>query len=358
VARQLIALGADIHLSDNDGKTPIRMAVEYGYDEIVDLLLKEGAVLNECEEQTMRTLLHSAAINGYQNIADLLIREGADINAKDKNKKTPLFYANKYGHHKVADLLIKHGAEADSVERKNKTELLGKELKEGEAIICYLGHCGWAVKTKSHFLIFDYWQYGEKPDEPRILNGHINPNEIRDSQVYVFVSHEHYDHFDQVIFDWKKNIKDINYILGWQMENGWDYKYINPGEPTKIGYMEIITKLTQNGVQNQGFLVKVDGIVMYHSGDDDSDDIDIIIHNTKQVDLFFQGISRNEGEGALLRIERLIPRAMFPMHYGGRENHYKEFAELALEKIANVNIICAENRGDRFLYRNGHVLDE
>jgi ankyrin repeat protein len=359
MAKQLISLGAEIHLTDYDGITPIRMAVEYGYEDVISLLQKKGAALTELDKHSMRTLLHSAAINGYLNIADLLIRDGADINAKDKNGKTPLFYANKYGHYKTADLLIKHGAESDSVEKKNKTEHLDKQLKEREAIVWYLGHCGWAVKTKNYFLIFDYWQYGEKPDEPGILNGHINPNEIRDAQVYVFVSHEHYDHFDQIIFEWKKTMKNINYIFGWQMENGQDYIYINPGEPTKIGELDIITRLTRNGVSNQGFLVKVDGIVIYHSGDDNNnDDIDLLIPDFKSLDFLFQTITHNEGEGALFRINKFAPKAMFPMHYGGREYRYEEFADFASEKIANVNIICAENRGDRFFFRDDHVLNE
>jgi len=359
MAKQLIFLGANMHLTDNDGKTPIRMAVEYGYTDIVDLLQKKGATITERDKNYMRTLLHSAAINGYLNIADLLIREGTDVNAQDKEWKTPLFYADKYGHKRIADLLLKNGAEADFVEKNNKTELLEMQLKEGEAIVWYLGHCGWAIKTKNHFLIFDYWQYGEKPDEPGILNGHINPNEITESSVYVFVSHEHYDHFDRVIFDWKKNIENIHYILGWHMENKHDYIYINPGEPTKVGDMEITTRLTRDGVQNQGFLVKVDDIVMYHSGDDNNnDDIDLLTANFKSLDFLFQSTTHDEGERALIRINKFNPKAIFPMHYGGREHRYREFAEFASEQIANVNIICVENRGDRYYYRDGHVLDE
>ena len=352
LARIIISKGVNIHLTDSDGKTPIRMAVEYGYEDIVDFLYKHGAVLNEREKPTMRTLLHSAVINGYLNIAAMLITEGADVNAKDNNGKTPLFYTKKYGHGKVGDLLEIHGATAE-FNKKISENVVSTEskLERGEAIIWYLGHCGWAIKTQNHFLIFDYWQHGNEPGEASLSNGHINPEEMKNSQVYVFVSHEHYDHFDPIIFEWEKRIKNIKYILGWQLQDRQNYLYIKPGEPTQIDDLYIITNSCYDGgVPNLGFLINVDGIVMYHSGDDDSDNLDIITKNTKQLDLFFQNINRNKGEGAIQRIESLLPEVALPMHFGEREYRYKGFAKLVLEKIPKVNIFCAENRGDRFFY--------
>ena len=64
-----------------------------------------------------------------------------------------------------------------------------QELADGEAQIWYLGHSGWAIQTKSRFLVFDYTVESE-PAEPRSLaNGHIDPQEIEDLSVVVFVSH-------------------------------------------------------------------------------------------------------------------------------------------------------------------------
>ncbi len=40
-----------------------------------------------------------------------------------------------------------------------------QELADGEALIWYLGHAGWAVRTRSRLLIFDYWEQRDVPGE-------------------------------------------------------------------------------------------------------------------------------------------------------------------------------------------------
>ena len=67
----------------------------------------------------------------------------------------------------------------DILSQPRNKNLLEKELEEKEAIIWYLGHSGWAIKTKNHLLIFDYVERGAKPAEPSLSNGYINPSESR-----------------------------------------------------------------------------------------------------------------------------------------------------------------------------------
>ncbi|MCJ7581333.1 MAG: hypothetical protein MUP98_12475, partial [Candidatus Aminicenantes bacterium] len=40
------------------------------------------------------------------------------------------------------------------------------KLKNGEAAVWYLYHSGWAVKTSSSLLIFDYWELFERTEGP------------------------------------------------------------------------------------------------------------------------------------------------------------------------------------------------
>jgi hypothetical protein len=47
---------------------------------------------------------------------------------------------------------------------------------------------------------------------------------------------------------------------------------------------------------------------------------------------------------------------LFPLHAREREVVYKNFAEQASERKGSTEIICAENRGDRFFYANGNML--
>lgn len=56
---------------------------------------------------------------------------------------------------------------------------LDDPLQKGEAVVWYLGHSGWAVKTKNHLLVFDYSERAAPVSEPRLANGYINPSEIQ-----------------------------------------------------------------------------------------------------------------------------------------------------------------------------------
>jgi ankyrin repeat protein len=55
------------------------------------------------------TPLHGVAFTGQNEIAELLIANGADVNAKDKEGKTPLDWAIFNKQTEIADLLRKHG---------------------------------------------------------------------------------------------------------------------------------------------------------------------------------------------------------------------------------------------------------
>jgi len=111
------------------------------------------------------------------------------------------------------------------------TSLLQEELAEGEAQAWYLNRSSWAIKTKNHFLIFDYTSLGEKPAAPSISNGYIVPGELSKENATVFVSHRHGDHYNRKIFDCKKSISNINYVLGFKPQGilSQNYHYLGPG---------------------------------------------------------------------------------------------------------------------------------
>ena len=80
-----------------------------------------------------------------------------------------------------------------------------------KAKVWYLAHSGFAVQTESSFLIFDY--YLDEPKGGTIEQGVIDPKELAEKNVIVFVSHNHDDHFNPVVFEWQKTIPNIRYIL-------------------------------------------------------------------------------------------------------------------------------------------------
>lgn len=151
----------------------------------------------------------------------------------------------------------------------SESDYQDKEVKSLEATVWYLGHCGYAVKTENHLLIFDYIELEEEPGERALAKGFVNPEEVRDLNVNVFVTHSHVDHYDQVIFSWEKEIKDIRYFFGWKANDNPKYHYLEgPRAEIKLDDMEIYTVNSHHSsVPEVAYLVKVDGLTIYHGGD-------------------------------------------------------------------------------------------
>jgi L-ascorbate metabolism protein UlaG (beta-lactamase superfamily) len=263
------------------------------------------------------------------------------------------------------------GIHSSFVSANQNDQILESDLENGEAFIWYLGHAGWAVKTKNHLLIFDYVSLsrtGEASENPSLAEGYIDPSEIKNCNVFVFVSHGHADHFDPAIFEWESSIKNITYIFGWQADKNPKYVYLkDPRMKKTFDSLEVYTiNHDFDGIPEVAYLLKVDGLVIYFSGDHGStgeeinpvfkDNIDYLSQQATDIDMAFisQFGSRAGGEvnnGDLYTISKLGPRVTLPMHQGGGERFYKKFAQEAKQKGAQTEFICAEKRGDRFHYR-------
>ncbi|XP_078322131.1 uncharacterized protein LOC111113907 isoform X1 [Crassostrea virginica] len=92
--------------------TPLVTASSLGHIDIVDLLIKVGAVCNKIGEYGT-TPLCEASRAGHVDIVDLLIKSGADCNKSGEYGTTPLCYASYAGHVDIVDLLIKSGADCN-----------------------------------------------------------------------------------------------------------------------------------------------------------------------------------------------------------------------------------------------------
>ena len=235
-----------------------------------------------------------------------------------------------------------------------------KKLNEKEALVWYLGHSGWAVKTKNNLLIFDYTPPRNSPDIQSLARGIINPEELTDLNVYVFVTHAHSDHYYPGILEWEKTVKNIKYIFGWQvMEDPAHYYMKGPGAELNIDGIEISTvNANHNMIPEVAYLVKVDGIVIYHSGDymgPDAlfkEDMDLFSKKNGYVDLAFVFLG---GGQTFEAIKAMKPVFTFPMHAFDREYMYRGFARTAQKLNLPTNVICADKRGDRYFYSNNKL---
>lgn len=132
-----------------------------------------------------------------------------------------------------------------------------------KAEIRYLYNSGFSLKTDSHLFVFDY--YLDSPKGCGSDKGVIDPKEIEDQNVVVFVSHTHPDHYNPKIFSWRKTIGNIRYVLSDDIKTQEDVIKVSPGKEYNLGDLSIRTlESTDIGV---AFLIKADGLCVYHAGD-------------------------------------------------------------------------------------------
>jgi len=370
IASMLIVHGAKVNDPDIVGKTPLHISAEGKSQDIVELLLDNGASLS-AKDKLGRTPLHQSSIEGYLKIAEILLAAGAPANEKDNAGKTPLDYAQKHGNESVARLLKSKGGKAGKeAAHFGFSPWLQKNLAADEAIIWYLGHAGWAVKARNTFLIFDYWERG-KPDQPCLANGRINPEEVKDLDVYVFSSHAHDDHYDKIIFDWEHAVDRITYIFGWPNERGKKHVCFSPRERKNTGAIEVLSvNSPEADPLDNAFLVKADGLTIYHGGDYGplggiekitsfyDKDMRFLKENANHLDIMFlAGRLINGKVPAYINfsIETAGPRILFPMHYQSSEYLFRELANEIAKSGYRTKVIPPEDRGDFYLYRGGRI---
>ncbi|MEN8166479.1 MAG: ankyrin repeat domain-containing protein [Pseudomonadota bacterium] len=139
VVKMLLKHGADIDASDRDGYSPLqtallarnslvagylvkqnarldanailREAVRLGQADrdVIDFLAKQGAELDSPDEQG-NTPLHIAILNGHRVNAKYLVEKGADIDLADRSGRTPLELAIERGEADIERMLRQFGA--------------------------------------------------------------------------------------------------------------------------------------------------------------------------------------------------------------------------------------------------------
>jgi L-ascorbate metabolism protein UlaG (beta-lactamase superfamily) len=247
--------------------------------------------------------------------------------------------------------------------RADVEQQLHREIAPGEAIVWYLGHSGWAIRTQNHFLIFDYWDWDPLPSGASLANGRIVPEEIQNQNVFVFVSHEHLDHYDPTVLQWEESLDRITYLFGW--EAGLSPEHIEFGserDTVQIGDMEVFSVHHDfDGIPEAAFLVRVDGLSIYHSGDHGNgrgplrprfvSNMEYLSELTAETDLMFIPLFGWERH----QVDALNPHLLFPMHRRDAEETFLELVEQAESEGWQLPIACAETRGDWLLYRHGRT---
>jgi ankyrin repeat protein len=118
----LLDSGADKDKANENGETPLYIAAQEGYVEIVKLLLDAGADKDKADEDDL-TPLHIAAALGHSRIVMWLIEAGADKDKDNDNGETPLYIAAEVGHDRIIKLLLDSGANKNKADNNGLTPL-------------------------------------------------------------------------------------------------------------------------------------------------------------------------------------------------------------------------------------------
>ena len=234
---------------------------------------------------------------------------------------------------------------------------------EQNYIVTHYYHSGFSVAGGHTLLVFDYWR-GERGEVAPPIQ--LTPEKLkRFQQVFVFISHEHIDHMDPVVFSWSEHA-NVTYIVSSDMPVGTRGRRMAPGDTLKLSEDVTATAFdsTDLGVS---FLVDFGGIRFFYAGDlnfwhwreestmQEIEEAEAEFRKAVQpltketVDIAFFPVDPRQGAmfeaGANYFILSVKPRILIPMHYFHRADTALEYARTA--SCRTTEVIAMPGFGDR-----------
>ena len=116
--------GVDLNQYRIGGKSFLRIAAEENKRAICEVLVRNGADLNESNGKLNYSLLHNAAASGNYGLASVLLDLGAYHSPRTSSHATPLHFAARSGFEYFARKLIQFGADVNAQDKKGRSPLL------------------------------------------------------------------------------------------------------------------------------------------------------------------------------------------------------------------------------------------
>ncbi|MBU1054781.1 MAG: ankyrin repeat domain-containing protein [Proteobacteria bacterium] len=121
--QSLISSGVDLKVKNEQGESPLMVALRLKEEEIARLLIEKGSQLNIADSDGWTPLM-IALSNENTDCAGLMIEKDAEINVLNKNGWSPLMLSIKYSSPENSLLLIKKGAELQIKAQDGESPLL------------------------------------------------------------------------------------------------------------------------------------------------------------------------------------------------------------------------------------------
>ena len=217
-------------------------------------------------------------------------------------------------------------------------------------IITYLDNSGFHVALSNTTMVFDYYHV-QAEGQKTLDKGLVTLEDItRPGSTYVFVSHNHYDHYNKSILTWQKHNPGIRYIFDNDVESRSD-SIIHLAEGDVYKDESIFVKAFGSTDIGISFLVKAEGKTFFHAGDlnfwhwekeadeafiakaeqDFMTQLRALEKEDERIDVMFFPCDYRMGEngdrGAQLMIEMLAPSVFVPMHFQNRFDKIDAFKE-------------------------------
>ncbi len=234
-------------------------------------------------------------------------------------------------------------------------------MKKLNIKITYLYHSGFTVETDQCLLIFDFYQ------------GTIR---LPDKKTYVFVSHNHADHYNPEIFAWRKDRADIRYILSDDIRGDAAVPpetdqiiFISPYEEKQLEDLKV--KAYASTDEGVSFLVQYDGNNIFHAGDlnwwhwpDDTPEGKLMAENgfqealaamkRERIDIAFfpvdPRLEENYDQGAELFIQVMHPAYFIPMHFWDEHEMVRQFKDKM--ETSSTKVVQFSQRGQEAILQD------
>lgn len=235
--------------------------------------------------------------------------------------------------------------------------------------VTYLNHSGFLLELEKTVFIFDYFK-GEIPD----LSAY--------EQVFIFVSHGHYDHFNSDIFQLNQRYDTVSYFISYDvkldlkikeqleqehklfiMQENKQYSYTKLfGIPLKIHTLHS----TDEGV---AFLIYCMEKTIYHAGDlnlwvweEESEAYnkkmrkDFLLQmkqlKDQTIDVAFAPLDPRQGKdyakGILALLQTADVKYLFPMHFWEKPQTITQFLTEYKEKMGQTRLMMLSNHQETF----------
>ncbi len=215
-------------------------------------------------------------------------------------------------------------------------------------------HSGFSIEEDDLLFVFDYWrgEHQELNQRKQLLPEQLG----RYRAVYVFISHEHMDHMDPIVFTWK-DTANVSYLVSSDMPVGTRGKRMAPGDRIELEEGISVTAFdsTDLGVS---FLLNLHGHTFFHAGDlnfwhwREESTLKEIEEAEQEfrtavkpltgeaIDVAFFPVDPRQGTmceaGANYFILQVKPRLLIPMHYFHRTEIIMEYARTASSRTTEV----------------------